>query len=73
MTGRKGREVLDTLTRFFDSKFRYSLDLKISGMDVTPLADFLLRTRAGHCEYFATAATLLLRKAGIPPATRSAI
>src|SRR5206468_3926073 len=32
----------------------------------TALADFLLKTRSGHCEYFATATTLLLRKAGIP-------
>ena len=31
-----------------------------------PMADFLLRRRAGHCEYFATAATLLLRAAGVP-------
>lgn len=32
----------------------------------TPLAEFLNTTRRGHCEYFATAATLLLRSAGIP-------
>lgn len=32
----------------------------------TPLADFLLHTKSGHCEYFAAAATLLLRAAGIP-------
>jgi len=32
----------------------------------TALGDFLLRTRAGHCEYFATAATLLARAAGVP-------
>ncbi len=32
----------------------------------TPLAEFLNTTRRGHCEYFATAATLLLRTAGIP-------
>ena len=28
---------------------------------VTALADFMTRTRSGHCEYFASAATLLLR------------
>ncbi len=33
---------------------------------VTPLADFMTRTKSGHCEYFATAATILLRAAGIP-------
>jgi transglutaminase-like putative cysteine protease len=32
----------------------------------TALGDFLARTRAGHCEYFATAATLLARAAGVP-------
>lgn len=32
----------------------------------TPLAEFLNTTRRGHCEYFATAATLLLRAAGVP-------
>ena len=32
----------------------------------TPLAEFLNSTHRGHCEYFATAATLLLRTAGIP-------
>jgi len=33
---------------------------------VTPLADFMTRTKSGHCEYFAAAATLLLRAAGVP-------
>ena len=37
----------------------------------TALARFLLHTRSGHCEYFATATTLLLRKAGVP--TRYAV
>jgi len=32
----------------------------------TALGDFLTRTRSGHCEYFASAATLLLRAAGVP-------
>jgi transglutaminase-like putative cysteine protease len=33
---------------------------------VTPLADFMTRTKSGHCEYFAASAVLLLRAAGIP-------
>jgi hypothetical protein len=33
---------------------------------VTALGDFVSNTRAGHCEYFAAAATLLLRAGGIP-------
>jgi hypothetical protein len=32
----------------------------------TALGDFMTGTRSGHCEYFAAAATLLLRAAGIP-------
>jgi transglutaminase-like putative cysteine protease len=32
----------------------------------TALGDFLTRLRKGHCEYFATAATLLARAAGVP-------
>jgi hypothetical protein len=30
------------------------------------LAQFLLEEKSGHCEYFATATTLLLRQAGVP-------
>jgi hypothetical protein len=33
---------------------------------VTPLADFMTRTKSGHCEYFAAAAVILLRAAGVP-------
>jgi protein-glutamine gamma-glutamyltransferase len=33
---------------------------------MTPLADFVTRTKSGHCEYFAASAVLLLRAAGIP-------
>jgi len=32
----------------------------------TALSRFLLRSRSGHCEYFATATVLLLRELGIP-------
>jgi protein-glutamine gamma-glutamyltransferase len=58
--------VLDRLSTFFTQKFRYSLKLDRVDRDSTPLAAFLLKDRAGHCEYFATATTLLLRGAGIP-------
>jgi protein-glutamine gamma-glutamyltransferase len=58
--------VLDRLSSFFTQNFRYSLKLAGSGNNSTPLSDFLLEQRAGHCEYFATATTLLLRGAGIP-------
>ncbi len=58
-------KTLAALARHFGENFRYSLD---QGRDAryAPLSDFLLRSRAGHCEYFATATALLLRAAGIP-------
>lgn len=49
--------------QYFKNNFRYSLDLEARGDD--PLADFLFRVRAGHCEYFATSMTVMLRSVGI--------
>jgi hypothetical protein len=59
------QEVLLTLARFFKQHFHYSLQLTTS-TDIPPLEYFLYHSRAGHCEYFATATVLLLRAAGIP-------
>jgi transglutaminase-like putative cysteine protease len=36
------------------------------GHAADPLEDFLFGSRRGHCEYFATAAAVLLRAAGVP-------
>ena len=54
------------LERHFQA-FRYSLyrDRPVPRGE-TALGDFLRRTKAGHCEYFATATTLLMRAAGVP-------
>ncbi len=61
------REALRRVERFFFERFRYSTWLEASSPQVpTALGTFLMRTRAGHCEYFAAATTLLLREAGIP-------
>ena len=62
---RSPSEVLDTVKRFFHTEFTYTLQLTRKRRQ-TPLATFLLDTRAGHCEYFATATALLLREVGIP-------
>src|SRR5579885_750528 len=48
----------------YGGRYSYSLDLRESGSD--PLADFLFNVRAGHCEYFATAMTVMLRTLRIP-------
>jgi hypothetical protein len=59
-------QIVNAVTGYFRKNFKYSLDLKRGDFGSTPLEDFLLRVRSGHCEYFATATVLLLRKAGIP-------
>jgi hypothetical protein len=47
------------------SQYRYSLDVgELDRRD--PLSDFLFRKREGWCEYFATAAAILLRTQGVP-------
>jgi transglutaminase-like putative cysteine protease len=53
------------LVDWFQSEFRYTLDLPGSAREAT-LEHFLLRRRAGHCEYFSTAMAVLLRAQGIP-------
>ena len=59
------REVLERVRRHF-SGFSYSLYRAAPAASANALAEFLTTTRSGHCEYFATATTLLLRAAGIP-------
>ena len=61
--GATSAETLANLERFF-ATFTYSVDLKNKG-GRSVLYDFLNDTRSGHCEYFATAAVLMLRNAGI--------
>src|SRR5262249_33614146 len=66
----KGRaEALTALSRFFAGNFSYSLwqepDPRQHPAE-TPLATFLLQSHKGHCEYFATATVLLLRKLKLP-------
>ena len=58
--------ILKTVDQYFENRFSYTLNLTRGETNIPPLVDFLTRTRKGHCEYFATAAVLLLRQAGIP-------
>jgi len=64
-------EVVEKLRLFFTSQFKYSTNLTIvagkttSNYKNTALTQFLLDVRKGHCEYFATATTLILRRLGM--------
>lgn len=62
---------LAVIRSWFQRNFNYSRTLAIRGSTFvttssTPITQFLTEARSGHCEYFATATTLLLREAGIP-------
>lgn len=59
-------ERVAAVARYLASGFRYTLYQRGRASSVSPIEDFLVRTRAGHCEYFATATVLLLRAAGVP-------
>jgi hypothetical protein len=63
-------EKLKTVSKFFNDPFSYSLDITSEHVarrrSESALAIFLLKVRKGHCEYFASATALLLRRAGLP-------
>jgi hypothetical protein len=59
--GGTDRERADRIMRFFRSGFRYTVTDPASS-----IREFLFRKRAGYCEHYASALSLLLRGAGIP-------
>ena len=68
ITGTNDAEKRLAVKIFFAGKFAYSTwqgrDKRAT--NATPLTRFLLNTRSGHCEYFASVTVLLLRRLGIP-------
>ena len=49
-----------------DKRFEYSLEGQRRDSEIDPIEDFVTNNPKGHCEYFATALTLMLRSQGIP-------
>lgn len=67
--GRPLDETLRRLNHFFQTNFTYSTwqpERAFSYTNQTPMSTFLLASRSGHCEYFASATVLLLRQLGFP-------
>lgn len=64
--GKPDIEAVNIIKRFFHENFKYSLIQKRRYPRGRYLSKFLFEDRKGHCEYFATATTLLLRTIGIP-------
>ena len=53
------------IENFLQNRYAYSLNLTGKPGD-DPLIHFLFESRSGHCEYFASSMTILLRTLGIP-------
>lgn len=72
LDGKSDAAKVEAVSAFYKTQgFQYSLDLPKPKKNKTPMAAFLLDHRSGHCEYYASATSLLLRSAGIP--TRYAV
>jgi transglutaminase-like putative cysteine protease len=66
ISNKSDREKIKIIELFFANNFGYSLKIEDERGQPKSLSSFLLTNRSGHCEYFATATTLLLRSVGIP-------
>jgi len=55
-------EIAQKVKDYFLKNYRYSLEINTD----TNWVHYFLKTRKGHCEYFATLTALILRRAGIP-------
>lgn len=60
------RQVCATLRDHFQSGFEYTLDLPAPPRDKDPIVWFLTTSKRGHCEYYASALTLMLQSLHIP-------
>jgi hypothetical protein len=56
--------VLSKMSGFFAQNFEVSTEISLDGGDA--FRSFLLEYKKGHCEYFASAATIVLRSFGVP-------
>lgn len=59
-------EKIRAVERHFRESYQYSLNVTVPGHISDPLEWFLEARPAAHCEYFASAATILLRMGGVP-------
>ena len=66
LTALGSEQAVQAVQRYFAEGFKYAIYQQQRSGRYAPLSEFLFSTRAGHCEYFATATVLLLRAAGVP-------
>ncbi|MEM0925490.1 MAG: transglutaminase-like domain-containing protein, partial [Planctomycetota bacterium] len=56
----------EAIEDFFRDNFEYTLQDQTRPADVDPIANFLVTRHPAHCEYFGTAAALMLRCVDVP-------
>lgn len=66
LAGHPPEIIAGQIKTYFQQHFFYSLYLGAEADADLALRDFMLKRKAGHCEYFAAATVFLLRQAGIP-------
>lgn len=66
LAGQRPEAIAERIKTHFQRNFFYSLYLGSQTDSDLALRDFMLKRKAGHCEYFAVATVLLLRQSGIP-------
>ncbi|MEO1528778.1 MAG: transglutaminase-like domain-containing protein [Planctomycetota bacterium] len=60
------RAKAEAVEQFFQANFKYSLQKTVSPKNVDPLVHFLQTRHPSHCEFFASAAAVLLRSVDVP-------
>ena len=63
---KNNREKINKINKYLLEHYSYSLDVTSVPKDNEFLAYFLFKEKSGYCTYFATAATIFARIAGIP-------
>jgi len=66
LEGQAPSVIAQSIKQYFQKNYHYSLFLGKESNPNKALENFILKRKAGHCEYFAVASTLLLRSYGIP-------
>ena len=64
LEGQRPEAIAERIKTHFQRNFFYSLYLGSQTDSDLALKDFMLKRKAGHCEYFAVATVLLLRQCG---------
>jgi len=66
LEGQPAKSISRAIKKYFQTNYYYTLFLGLDTNSDTALQTFILKRKAGHCEYFAVASVFLLRSYGIP-------